>query len=218
MWVAKLKLKHDCTIGNRCEKFGVTSYSTSLGSYDKGKKNYTYQMHQIIGDAKKVGNFIADLRKDGRVKDLVVEGNTVMFVEERPAKRIPSSYYNKRLFFVKPVFVTMEGYEFWELASWDKKTLTDFIDGLEREGMKLEILKLSKAKVGDVYYPQIMPELTDNQKRAVELAVENGYYEIPRKIELKELAKMMGVSLPTFQEHLRKAEMKLMPNLSRKLK
>jgi predicted DNA binding protein len=55
------------------------------------------------------------------------------------------------------------------------------------------------------------PELTDKQKTAIELAIKNGYYEYPRKIELKKLAKIMKVSYSTYQAHLRKAEKSLIP-------
>ena len=54
------------------------------------------------------------------------------------------------------------------------------------------------------------------QKRAVELAIEKGYYEIPRKIELKELADLMGISYSTYQVHLRKAERNLIPHFFEK--
>ena len=45
----------------------------------------------------------------------------------------------------------------------------------------------------------------------------NGYYRFPRKTNLKKLAKLMNVALPTYQEHLRKAEINLMPNFFKRL-
>jgi predicted DNA binding protein len=43
------------------------------------------------------------------------------------------------------------------------------------------------------------------------LAIKNGYYSSPRKINVKELAKISKLSFSTFQVHLRKAEEKLIP-------
>ena len=63
-----------------------------------------------------------------------------------------------------------------------------------------------------------MPFLSKNQRKALELAFANGYYDYPRKIELKDLAKQMNLSLSTYREHLRRAEKKVMPDLIRNVK
>ena len=57
------------------------------------------------------------------------------------------------------------------------------------------------------------PDFTDKQKRAFELAVENGYYDIPKRIDLRRLAKVMEISIATYQEHLKRAEAKIIPKL-----
>ena len=56
-------------------------------------------------------------------------------------------------------------------------------------------------------------ELTEKQKQAIHEAIINGYYNYPRKIDLEKLSKIMKVSRVTFQEHLRKAESKLIPQI-----
>ena len=57
----------------------------------------------------------------------------------------------------------------------------------------------------------ILPKLTEKQEKAVYLAIKSGYYEYPRKTDVKGLAFKEGLSFSTFQEHLRKAENKLIP-------
>ena len=74
-----------------------------------------------------------------------------------------------------------------------------------------QIVKIKQEKVEDISLFSVSPHLTSQQKTAVELAVRSGYYDYPRKIKLEELAKMMKISYSTFQEHLRKAEQKLLP-------
>jgi hypothetical protein len=49
------------------------------------------------------------------------------------------------------------------------------------------------------------------QREAVELAIQHGYYDYPRKVEVQELAKMAKLAFSTYQAHLRKAERKLIP-------
>jgi hypothetical protein len=47
---------------------------------------------------------------------------------------------------------------------------------------------------------------------ALRLALESGYYEQPRKTSLRELAARTSVARSTYEEHLRKAENKLLTN------
>ena len=75
------------------------------------------------------------------------------------------------------------------------------------------LLKFHKVDIDNVFFPKLMPKLTAKQKRAIELAIQERYYKSPRKTNLRKLAKLMGVSLATFQQHLRAAEEKLIPNL-----
>ncbi len=56
---------------------------------------------------------------------------------------------------------------------------------------------------------QLEAELTDRQFAALQRAYLGGYFEWPRPTTGEELAKTMGVSRPTFHEHLRTAEAKL---------
>jgi predicted DNA binding protein len=52
--------------------------------------------------------------------------------------------------------------------------------------------------------------LTDKQMLAVEQAIKAGYYEIPRKCEVKSIAKKLGIKRVAAQERLRRAEKTIM--------
>jgi predicted DNA binding protein len=213
MWVSKLKIKHDCTIGNRCEKFKCISYSLPLGNWHDKNFEYTSERHTLEGNEKNIKEFLKDLKKDKRVINVEISKNTVFFIGKRKKEKIPSSHWNPKIFFIKPVFVDKYGYEYWEIASWKREVITDFIKGLEREkGLSLEIQKIQEVKLDDIHFPHVMPKLSPKQKRAFELAIEHGYYKFPRKVGLEKLAKTMKVSVSTFQEHLRKAEEKIIPS------
>ena len=56
--------------------------------------------------------------------------------------------------------------------------------------------------------------ITEKQLEAFQLACKHGYYEEPKKISMKELAEMNGISEAAFSELLRKAERKLLPILA----
>jgi len=213
MWVSKLKIKHDCTIADRCKQFNCISYSLPLGNWHEKGYEYTSERHTIEGDEKDIKRFFEDLKKDKRICNIEICNNTLFFIGKRKKETIPSSHWNPKIFFIKPVYVDKEGYEYWEIASWKKEVITKFIKDLKKDkDLTLIIQKMQNVKLEDIHFPHIMPNLSKKQKRAFELAVEYGYYNFPRKIGLKELSKLMKVSISTFQEHLRKAEQKIIPS------
>lgn len=53
------------------------------------------------------------------------------------------------------------------------------------------------------------PLLTNKQSEAFHLAFENGYYEIPKIVKVKELAKKVKISHVSFLERLRRAEKRI---------
>jgi len=213
MWVLKLRIKHDCTIGSRCEKFRCVSYSIPLGNWIEGKYSCTSERHTIEGEPGAVKSFLEDLKKDTRVKNLETSGNTMFFIG-KGNECIPSSFYSQKMFFTKPVFVDKQGFEYWETASYDRNVLVKFMELLEKRNYEhFEVLSFKNTKLDNIYFPAIAPELTEKQKRAFDLAVEEGYYDIPKRTELKKLARLMNVSLATYQEHLKRAETKVIPKL-----
>lgn len=217
MWTTKIKIKHDCVIGNRCKKFNVTITGISFSIYQEKGITYSPQIHTVHGDDKSIKKFLNDIKEDKRIKNLEIEGNSFFCVEVRKEK-VPSTFKTEKIIFVKPVFVDKDGYETWEVASWKRQILSDFINNLTKEIKNVKVLKIAKTKLTDVYYPRLMPKLSPNQKRAIELAFEHGFYNFPKKIDMEKLAKIMKISTPTFCEHLKKAEKKLMPDIINSIK
>ena len=216
MWIAKIKLKHDCIIGNRCEKFGVILQSYDLNEEKKGNNVITSSMHQMIGDKHSINNFIKDLKKDKKTEYIEVNENTLFLIES--SKNKPVSQFTRKMFFVKPVVIDTSGYENWEIASHKKEELNRFIEKVEPLCEEFELLSIKETKLNKVYFPKVLPQLTDLQKRALEIAIRHGYYQAPKKIGLRKLAKLMNISLATYQKHLQKAESKVMPDILSYLK
>ena len=65
-------------------------------------------------------------------------------------------------------------------------------------------------RIGNVNLQFDLEDLTPQQLKAVNLAIEKGYFEIPKKVNLEELSQQMKLSRTTFLEHLRKAERKIL--------
>jgi predicted DNA binding protein len=51
--------------------------------------------------------------------------------------------------------------------------------------------------------------LTDNQEKIVKMAYQRGYYDFPKRIGVKELAKIFGISPATLSEILRRGQKKI---------
>jgi len=56
--------------------------------------------------------------------------------------------------------------------------------------------------------------VTDKQIRAISAALDSGYYEVPRHVTTEEVARKLGAPRTTYEEHLRKAECKLLNALT----
>jgi predicted DNA binding protein len=211
MWIAKIKFKHDCILGNRCEKYNVSLQSVAFSNFKERGRNVTSSMHYASGDPKDINKFINDLKKDPAVIKLERKKDMFILLEKAGEKAV--AYYHPKIIFIKPVLVNQEGYELWEVGSWDKKVISDFIDNVEKDIEDFELLGFYQEGLDNVFFPKLMPDLTAKQKRAMELAIQNGYYKSPRKTSLRKLAKLMGISLATYQQHLSSAEEKLIPNI-----
>jgi predicted DNA binding protein len=62
-------------------------------------------------------------------------------------------------------------------------------------------------------YQTYTEALTERQRSVLETAVYSGYFEWPRKASGKDLADTLGVSPPTFHQHLRLAQKKVFESL-----
>jgi predicted DNA binding protein len=75
-------------------------------------------------------------------------------------------------------------------------------------------------RISTDFRQQIVPSITEwhdlfetipaRQRQLLNIAMEQGYYNLPRDITLQELADEAGIAKPTASQHLRKAEQKLM--------
>ncbi len=214
MWITKLQLRHeDCPIVNRCQKFNMIVLSYPSTWYEKnGKKYATTTCFFHTGDEEQKKKFIDDLKADRRISQLEVSGDvfTYEIVLADDGEHV-MLYHSKQIVFVKPVFNHPDGHEYWEVASWKREELEKFIKMLKDHMDVCNIMKMENSALTDIYFPNVMPKLSKSQKKALEIAYDNGYYKYPRKVSLEKLAKIAGIGVSTFQEHLRKAELKLLP-------
>jgi predicted DNA binding protein len=68
------------------------------------------------------------------------------------------------------------------------------------------------------YYPKgygVISALTTRQFKCLKTAMENGYFDMPKKYNSHQIAKKLKISHTTFLEHIKKAEKTIISNLLR---
>lgn len=92
----------------------------------------------------------------------------------------------------------------WRFIARKASDIRQVLKSLEREGIRPRIEEVAP------FEPR--PVLTGRQREIMTTAVSKGYFEFPRKINLTELSKIVGVKPSTLSEILRGAERRIMEN------
>ncbi|MFC6964171.1 helix-turn-helix domain-containing protein [Halocatena marina] len=88
----------------------------------------------------------------------------------------------------------------------EDKKIREAITGLPDD------IQITLEGIGE-YHPdmrQVASLLTERQQEMLELAINEGYYEMPRRATLSDLAENVNISAGTVGEHLRKVETKVL--------
>lgn len=216
MWVIKFKVFHkDCAFSPLCKKYNITDLIYLLGFASKNNKFQWTNTHILEGDKSSIEKFIKDLKKKKVVKRIEVFRNYLITLEEESLKKyeIFSPLFSKEIFYIKPIMIKSDGFEYWYLAAWNKSTLIKAFRASKSFGSS-KLLEIKETKIDKIFLPHITPKITDKQLGAIKLAIKKGYYKFPKQTNLEKLAKKMKISKETFFEHLAKAESKILPFLT----
>jgi predicted DNA binding protein len=119
---------------------------------------------------------------------------------------------------IEPV-IHENGWEYFKIAAPGSVELRGLLASLDQMG-ELEVL-LKRQYRGDFAHnaytlsvAELFHHLTEKQRCALVNALDNGYYTIPRRTTVGKLAGAKGVPRTTFEEHLHKAESKVLLSLS----
>ena len=111
------------------------------------------------------------------------------------------------------------GWEYYHVIAFRHRDLEEFLRSVESKVFKIEIMQKSffRGLIADslaMTTHSIFSDLTKKQIETLLMAVDNGYYKLPRKSSLATIAEKRHVPVSTLAEHLRKAENKLVKNLA----
>ncbi len=218
MWKAIFEGSHkSCIIAPLCKKHNITDFVYLVNAWEDKDAFFYSEAHILQGDEQNKKKFIREFKKQKSIIKFEIKGNFILTLEKKP--RWMAAYmplWDKRLIQVKPVIQRTDGTELWEMACWDKEPLTQILERLPEE-FKIKLKSITQTKIDDIFLPHIMPNLSEKQKKVIQLAVKRGYFDFPRRIDLNGLAREMKIAKQTVQQHLRIAEKKLVPFLTENL-
>lgn len=219
MWHLKFKVKHsDCIFAPLAEKHKVSIEFYPLREYRERGFLFTSAVHIANGRESDIKRYLGDLKKNSKIIELEISKVIFTLTKIKDTDKTYESIYSPKLLYVSPGYNSSDGFETWDVASWDRKELEKIIKTIEKAKTTeyFEILRFEEKNLDEIYILQLFPKFPEKQKEAMELAYSEGYYKYPRKINLDKLARKAKVSKQTFQENLKKAENRLMPLLLRK--
>lgn len=92
----------------------------------------------------------------------------------------------------------------------NKSAIRSLLSNLEKSGVKFTLKRLERAKTLDL--------LTKRQEEVLLLAFDLGYFDHPRRVDLRTLADMLDLTPPTLSELLRRAQKKVIAEYLRSKK
>jgi predicted DNA binding protein len=118
---------------------------------------------------------------------------------------------------ISPI-IYRNGWEYYRVIAFEHKDLKELLRRFEEKGFRFEILRKVDfdgfiASSLTLTADALFSDLTGKQMDALLTAYSNGYYNLPRKANVKDIANKKRVSRTTYQEHLKKAENKLVASL-----
>lgn len=161
------------------------------------------ELFEIMVDNVYSDNLVKDLREDRYISELeIVSAESGRITGSVKTSRCTAcrSFAVSKCFLVS-VSSKPDGYVEW-IVIGSHEAYRELLGSLEGQGVGVEVKRLSKAKGGK--------SLTARQEQILQIALEKGYFEYPKNIDLRSLASILDVSAPTLSELLRKAQKKIL--------
>ena len=198
-WVSEITTKHPSTV-------------RILDCKPAESKDGIRQLVEVTSDPEELKEIVKDVRGSPLVKEAyIVETKRWRMIGSLLTESVfcgmvmQSNAFCRTCLFqskVKP-----DGTTEWTVAFTGREALSELMERLKEDKVDVKILRLTS--IADV------ENLTSRQRSIVEVALEEGYFDYPRRITLRSLAKKVGVSASTVSEVLRRAEKKILSTYSR---
>ncbi len=208
-----LKITHDCPFGNISRKFPSLKMfiwcnreNEVIEIIVENQEEYS----EVIKEASKLRGIIEEA-SDGQVH--LITKPCSCSIENSVSRNIDE--FN--LLQISPIIYD-QGWEYYRLLAFRHEDLQGLIQRLNEKGFTVEIIRKvpfngSIAGALTLSADLLFSDLTQKQIDALLIAYDQGYYRLPRKADVQTIARKKRVPRTTFQEHLKKAENKLVISL-----
>jgi predicted DNA binding protein len=111
------------------------------------------------------------------------------------------------------------GWEYYRIISFSERDARSVFASLEKF-CKVEVVSRREIKSGTVKDAMLVSTnalfggLTRKQVQALVFALENGYYQVPKRVTTEQMASKLKLPRTTYEEHLRKAEGKVLRSMA----
>lgn len=218
LYEASLRVKHECpyrAISERHPDLTVREWPLSDCQVLEITSEHT-PTDQLLNDIDRLGTVLHESVDDSGYH--VVTQSCLCSLEQSIIDR----FEDHNCVYQSPT-IYRHGWEHYTVIAFDEDDIRALLGDLRADR---DIELLSKTEIAEKQIPHSMltpvdrlfDNLTDRQLAALQLALESGYYEQPRQTSLREIAGRTSVSKSTYEEHLRKAENKLLTNAGRFLR
>ncbi len=180
-----------------------------IQSKNQRQKQYFYY---ITGNEKQFDKIIAFLKKSHAYKlckEVERSKDTLLLLVMLDQKSYVQNLIQKYHGFFLEHHTVYGGYEYWHIGLLDKKAIPIIMKEIKKIG-EMKVLYIGEVDFGHTL-------LSKQQKKIFKYAFEQGYYEIPRKLTIEQIAKALKLNHATVGEHLQKAENKLINTMARRV-
>ena len=206
-----LKVTHDCPFGNISRKF------PSLKMFVWCNREHEV-IEVIIGKQEEYPAVMEEVSKLGGIIKEASDGHEIHLITKycfcNTKNSVSRNIDESNLLHVSPVIYD-RGWEYYRLIAFRHEDLQRLMQHLEEKGFVFDVVRKVPfngfiASSLTLTADALFSNLTEKQIDALLVAYNQGYYRLPRNTDIQAIARKRRVPRTTFQEHLKKAENKLL--------
>ncbi len=171
-------------------------------------------------DERELATIEKEISKAGRVVDKWIEAQEARIFLLRCTcgtyENSPWNVWEPYQFVDAPPAIYRDGWGYFRVLNFEEERSRELFGALNKLG-PTELIRKREIPLNflpsSVWVDSLFADLTGKQTDAILKAHRYGYYASPREVTTESIARSLGVSRSTYEEHLRKAENRIMASL-----
>ncbi|HYB75572.1 MAG TPA: helix-turn-helix domain-containing protein [Nitrososphaerales archaeon] len=211
------KLQHDCPYNDLSKKYP----SMIMSQWCNHEKDILEISYKNLDNFQDIQGDLVSLNKTLGVRPIrraFTNSNVQVMTQHCACTKIKTStapvFERHNCLELEPT-ILRGGWEWYRVIAFSKKDIKALFDDLDKF-CKVEMVSRRTVEDGSmrdtfiISTVSLFGELTEKQAQALVLALNSGYYRVPKKATTEEIAGRLSLPRTTYEEHLRKAESKVL--------